>query len=64
MLVPYSNHQLVAVVRGSTEPVSVAVVAVDVPADSGADDGLQVVLKVRSLPTVVPEAFVATSRKW
>jgi hypothetical protein len=60
--VPYSNHQVVALVRGSTEPVRVAVVAVASLAASVRTTGCRAVLKVRSRPTVVPEAFVATRR--
>ena len=59
---PYSNHQVVARPRGSVVPVSVAVVVPTLCAAPVRTAGASDVEKERSLPAVVPEPFVATSR--
>ena len=64
VLAPYSKYQLVVRPRGSTAPVSVAVVEPTPCAAPVSAAGAATVTNVWSPPTVVPEAFVATRRKW
>jgi hypothetical protein len=63
VVVPYSNHHLVARPRGSTEPVSVAPPTPTLCATPVCTPGGSDVLNEWSLPTVVPPEFVATIRK-
>ena len=63
-MVPYSKWYVVAIPRGSTVPLSVAVrLVTGVAAASPTAGGVSgAVVNCPSLPTVVPSALVATSR--
>ena len=61
---PYSNHQVVERLFGSTAPVSVTVVTPTLCAAPVWTAGATEVENVRSAPYVVPPLFEATIRKW
>jgi len=61
---PYSNHQVVALPAGLTDPVSVAP-EVDAPwAEPVRTTGGPALPNVRSWPKLVPAGLEATRRKW
>ena len=62
VLVPYSNHHVVARAFGSTDPLSVADETVIAVAEPVTTPGAASVVKIPSLPRLVPDVDVATTR--